>query len=413
GGMAVKCSILTQEQYEKSYYDHVNNPDVPYRDFLLSQNYLTEEQMQYVDQMVEEYYKRKGETDVVGEPQAQEESSQPEQPAEEEAFVADPDDTETVEGQNIGGGSAISEEEGSIDDESSDDGDLMAGFDDGESDKGISSDTANNEEADALDGPVSEDADSDDDVLPKIETPSTDEGESPDPGLVIDAGEEETAAPEPPADELGAPGPPEEEPAVPEPTADELDAPGPPEEEPAALEPTADELDAPGPPAEEETADMDTDTPVGLEAIQEDTSVKDEVIDFDADLQDDESSVTEEKGDADAVSLELPVDNKDFVATRVVLKNWQKKESSEEISCEAVVAAGFTDLALPADIIEKLNLEEIGEIEVCSLDGSIKSCRIFGMVEVKMEGKTCQVRAVELPSGAKPLLGAVPLLYLR
>jgi len=35
--------------------------------------------------------------------------------------------------------------------------------------------------------------------------------------------------------------------------------------------------------------------------------------------------------------------------------------------------------------------------------------RVFGIAEVEVQGRICQVRVIELPHGAEPLLGAVPL----
>jgi hypothetical protein len=34
---------------------------------------------------------------------------------------------------------------------------------------------------------------------------------------------------------------------------------------------------------------------------------------------------------------------------------------------------------------------------------------VFGIAEVEVQGRVCQVRVIELPQGAEPLLGAVPL----
>ena len=66
-------------------------------------------------------------------------------------------------------------------------------------------------------------------------------------------------------------------------------------------------------------------------------------------------------------------------------------------------------LALPAELIEPLKLEELGKVRVFTADGGEHKYRLFGMAEVEVQGRTCQVRAIEVPRGTEPLLGAIPL----
>ncbi len=96
------------------------------------------------------------------------------------------------------------------------------------------------------------------------------------------------------------------------------------------------------------------------------------------------------------------------------VKNWQnrflpKEKQGIDVVCEALVDTGAAELALPADLIEDLKLEFVGEVPVCMADGGQHLYRVFGMAEVQVEGRNCQVRVIELPHGAEPLLGAVPL----
>ena len=98
----------------------------------------------------------------------------------------------------------------------------------------------------------------------------------------------------------------------------------------------------------------------------------------------------------------------------VKLRNWQnrflpKDKRGKDVECDVLVDSGAAELALPADIIAKLKLEETGSVRVYTADGGEHNYRVFGIVDLEIQGRTCQVRAIELPRGAEPLLGAVPL----
>jgi clan AA aspartic protease len=101
-------------------------------------------------------------------------------------------------------------------------------------------------------------------------------------------------------------------------------------------------------------------------------------------------------------------------SVKLKLRNWQNKflpedKRGEEIECEALTDSGAVELALPTDLIERLKLEQVGTVRVYTADGAEHECRVFGIVEIELQGRVCQARAIELPYGAKPLLGAVPL----
>ena len=98
----------------------------------------------------------------------------------------------------------------------------------------------------------------------------------------------------------------------------------------------------------------------------------------------------------------------------VILRNWQNRfipeeERAEDVVCEALVDTGASELCLPADIVESLNLVEVGRMRVQTADGGQHSYRLVGMVEIEVQGRACQVRAVELPGNTRVLLGAFPL----
>jgi clan AA aspartic protease len=81
----------------------------------------------------------------------------------------------------------------------------------------------------------------------------------------------------------------------------------------------------------------------------------------------------------------------------------------EDVECEALVDSGAAELALPAEIVERLKLEPLDTVRVYTADGGEHEYRVCGIVELEVQGRKCHVRAIELPRGAEPLLGAVPL----
>ncbi len=84
-------------------------------------------------------------------------------------------------------------------------------------------------------------------------------------------------------------------------------------------------------------------------------------------------------------------------------------ERGEDIECDLLVDSGATELALPAETVERLKLEPFGTTRVRIADGGVRVYRVCGIVDLEVQGRTCQVRAIELPRGTRPLLGALPL----
>lgn len=96
------------------------------------------------------------------------------------------------------------------------------------------------------------------------------------------------------------------------------------------------------------------------------------------------------------------------------VRNWQNQflppdKQGEEIECDCLVDSSAAELALPGELIERLRLKEIGTVRVYTADAGEHEYRVFGIAEVEVQGRSCQVRAIELPHAADPLLGAVPL----
>jgi hypothetical protein len=49
---------------------------------------------------------------------------------------------------------------------------------------------------------------------------------------------------------------------------------------------------------------------------------------------------------------------------------------------------------------------------VFTADGAQHEYRLVGIVECEVGGRKCYVQAIELPRGAQPLLGAVPMEHM-
>ena len=101
-----------------------------------------------------------------------------------------------------------------------------------------------------------------------------------------------------------------------------------------------------------------------------------------------------------------------YVGAKV--RNWQNRflppdRQGDEVSCDMLVDSGAAELALPAELIESLKLEELGKMRMFTADGGQHEYRVLGIVEFEVQGRLCQVRVTELPRGSTPLLGAMPL----
>ena len=84
-------------------------------------------------------------------------------------------------------------------------------------------------------------------------------------------------------------------------------------------------------------------------------------------------------------------------------------EPTEEVVCDALVDTGAVHLCLPADIVERLGLVQVGRRSLRTADGRRQPYRLMGIVEAEVQGRDCHVTAIEMPAGTTPLLGAIPL----
>ena len=94
--------------------------------------------------------------------------------------------------------------------------------------------------------------------------------------------------------------------------------------------------------------------------------------------------------------------------------NWQNRfllpdERGEDLTFGALVDSGAVELCLPEDLVERLRLVPLGTMAAETADGRRHRLRVMGMAEVEVQGRRATVQVVELPLGAQPLLGAIPL----
>lgn len=104
----------------------------------------------------------------------------------------------------------------------------------------------------------------------------------------------------------------------------------------------------------------------------------------------------------------------DVFEVEIKVRNWQNRflpeeERGEDVTCEAIVDSGAVQLSLPAELVEKLKLIELDQIRFYTADGGEHEYRVMGIAEVEVQGRSTRVQVIELPRGAKPLLGAIPL----
>lgn len=73
-----------------------------------------------------------------------------------------------------------------------------------------------------------------------------------------------------------------------------------------------------------------------------------------------------------------------------------------------LINTGATTLCLPPQIIAKLGLSLLKEVDVEAANG-IGKARIFQDAKISLEGREGTFECLELPGGMNPLLGVIPL----
>lgn len=75
---------------------------------------------------------------------------------------------------------------------------------------------------------------------------------------------------------------------------------------------------------------------------------------------------------------------------------------------KVLVDTGATTLCLPANIIERLGLDSLKEVDVSTATGLSKA-RVFQDAKILLCGREGTFDCLELPGGRDPLIGVIPL----
>jgi len=94
------------------------------------------------------------------------------------------------------------------------------------------------------------------------------------------------------------------------------------------------------------------------------------------------------------------------VVERVKVINF--KEPSKSIEIEAVIDTGATMSVLPMDLIQKLGLEKIDEVNVRYADNSVRK-EVYGWVILEIAGRKAVFDVLAENEGAQPLIGQIVL----
>ena len=95
------------------------------------------------------------------------------------------------------------------------------------------------------------------------------------------------------------------------------------------------------------------------------------------------------------------------VVERVKVTNF--KDPSKSIEIEAIIDTGATMSVLPMDLIQKLGLEKIDEVNVRYADNSIKRKEVYGSIILEIAGRKAVFDVLAENEGAQPLIGQIVL----
>ena len=85
------------------------------------------------------------------------------------------------------------------------------------------------------------------------------------------------------------------------------------------------------------------------------------------------------------------------------------KDISKSIEIEAVVDTGATMSVLPIDLIQKLGLEKIDEVNVRYADNSVKRREVYGWIILEIAGRKAVFDVLAKDEGTQPLIGQIAL----
>jgi len=95
------------------------------------------------------------------------------------------------------------------------------------------------------------------------------------------------------------------------------------------------------------------------------------------------------------------------VVEKVKVTNF--KVPSKSIEIEAVIDTGATMSVLPMDLIQKLGLEKIDEVNVRYADISVKRKEVYGWVILEIAGRKAVFDVLAENERAQPLIGQIVL----
>ena len=98
------------------------------------------------------------------------------------------------------------------------------------------------------------------------------------------------------------------------------------------------------------------------------------------------------------------------VVEKVKVTNF--KDPSKSIEIEAVIDTGATMSVLPMDLIQKLGLEKIDEVNVYA-DNSVKRKEVYGWVILEIAGRKAVFDVLAENEGAQPLIGTDSIRAVR
>ena len=95
------------------------------------------------------------------------------------------------------------------------------------------------------------------------------------------------------------------------------------------------------------------------------------------------------------------------VTEKVKITNF--KDPSKTVEIEAVIDTGATMSVLPIDVIRKLGLEKIDEVNVRYADNTVKKKDVYGWIILEIAGRKAVFDVLAENEGAQPLIGQIVL----
>ena len=95
------------------------------------------------------------------------------------------------------------------------------------------------------------------------------------------------------------------------------------------------------------------------------------------------------------------------VIEKVKITNF--KDPTKSIEIEAVIDTGATMSILPMNLIQKLGLEKIDEVNVRYADNSVKKKDVYGWIILELSGRKAVFDVLAENKRAQPLIGHIVL----